>query len=120
MNSSSQAKTDRGCGDASEAEASRQPRDFAEELSAALCSFGTYPDEWDHQPGKTRLEVRIESPAGKWAATCAVWRLSELQRAKQLLRDYQEAARAGGQREASASQASPHAPNDLVRDEPND
>jgi hypothetical protein len=54
-------------------------------LREALTSFGCYPDAWDAWPEKTRLEVRVEKPAGRWAHAAVYWRLGELQKAKRAL-----------------------------------
>ena len=56
-----------------------------EYLRKALLNFGTYPDAWDDLPEKTRLEVRIEKPASRWAVSRVIWRVGELQAAKAAL-----------------------------------
>jgi hypothetical protein len=56
-----------------------------ERLRDALTHFGTYPDAWDALPDRARLELRIEQPASRWAATHVTWRISELKKAKAAL-----------------------------------
>jgi hypothetical protein len=79
-----------------------------ERLLDALTHFGCYPDEWDGLPERTRLELRIEQPASKWATAHVTWRISELKRAKDVLVQYHKDARALLPYEAAAREHSSH------------
>ena len=60
-------------------------REENERLRDALTHFDSYPDAWDALPDRTRLELRIEQPASRWAATHVTWHVFELKKAKSAL-----------------------------------